>query len=283
MSTGGTSTGGWNGCSTSLTGCPEDNAVPEKGREGRSCDGMSIQCQNESCCTTLIVPGCTFAMGRSNTGCDEYSGGDSDEQDSVDGDPEHEVIVDSFLLDKYEVTVGRFRAFVGSQDDGGSWAPANEGDGAHPHVPGTGWQQAWDGNLPTSKAAWDDVLTCSSSYETWTPSAGANETKAMNCVSFYEAMAFCVWDWGYLPTEAEWEYAAAGGDQNRLYPWGATPPDCTLVNFGGCPANVDGVGNYTGLGRWGHEDLAGNVYEWVFDYYDSDWYDQASASGEKCL
>ncbi|MBN2197417.1 MAG: SUMF1/EgtB/PvdO family nonheme iron enzyme [Polyangiaceae bacterium] len=275
-STGGMATGGWNGCSASIDGCPEDHATPVQGRQGPSCGEMvGNECQSESCCTTLIVPGCEFAMGRSNTGCDQYTGGTSEEQ------PEHEVVVGSFLLDKYEVTVGRYRAFVASQPDDGSWAPANDGDGAHPGIPESGWQKPdWDGNLPTRKAVWDDGLTCNASYETWTPSVGGNEAKAINCVTYYEAMAFCVWDGGYLPTEAEWEYAAAGGDQNRLYPWGGAAPDCTLANFSNCLASVDVVGSYTGVGRWGHEDLAGNVWEWVFDFWRSDWYEDPTASGQ---
>ncbi len=49
---------------------------------------------------------------------------------------------------------------------------------------------------------------------------GTNETYAINCMTWYEAFAFWVWAGGRLPIEAEWEYAAAGGDENRLYPWG---------------------------------------------------------------
>ena len=57
---------------------------------------------------------------------------------------------------------------------------------------------------------------------TWTISPGANERKPLNWVSFYIAFAFCVWDDGRLPSEAEWNYAAAGGDeQEGRYPWGA--------------------------------------------------------------
>ena len=73
-----------------------------------------------------------------------------------------------------------------------------------------------------------------------------------------------------MPTEAEWEYAAAGGSENRLYPWGSADPmvDKTLANF----ASSDNspflaVGSHpSGNGRWGHRDLAGGVWEWNLDW-----------------
>ncbi len=215
-------------------------------------------------------------------GCDSFANGDTDEQS------EHPVVVSSYLLDRYEVTVGRFRAFVGSQADGGSFAPPNAGDGEHPGIPGSGWDRDWDPQLPTTRAAWDSRLTSTSTSCTWEPTPDANEAKAISCVTWYEAMAFCVWDGGYLPTEAEWEYAAAGGDENRRFPWGPAEPadDCSRANWTGCGLflgfpGVRPVGaSPTGTGRWGHRDLAGNVSEWVLDFYDSGFYDETAASGE---
>ncbi|MBN2193431.1 MAG: formylglycine-generating enzyme family protein [Polyangiaceae bacterium] len=262
-----------------IVGCPTVNATAVLGPRGPSCDGESgHECNGESCCTSLLVPGCTFAMGRSETGCDEDSVGSDDQ-------PEHDVTVESFYLDKYEVTVQRFRAFVESQVDGGSWAPAQEGDGAHPGIAGSGWQKAWDEELPTNRAVWDFRLCADDSIATWTSTPGSNETKAIISVDWYEAMAFCVWDGGRLPTEAEWEYAAAGGDENRRFPWGSVYPanDCVLANWAECSStrgNDAEVGQSPqGAGRWGHQDLAGNVAEWVLDHYRTDWYSAAGASG----
>lgn len=187
--------------------------------------------------------------------------------------------VSGFWLDKFEVTVGRFRKFVEAYP---ASKPA-KGAGAHPNIAGTAWQSAWDASLPADQIALMAGISDSSAcpnYRTWTVTPGSNEAKAMNCVSWYEAFAFCIWDGGFLPTEAEREYAAAGGSDNRLYPWGSNAPDCVRANMNGCVGGVDSVGaRPSGAGRWGHLDLTGNVHEQTLDWYDSAWYSSSSATG----
>ena len=91
----------------------------------------------------------------------------------------------------------------------------------------------------------------------------------MNCANWYEAFAFCIWDGGRLPTEAEWEYAAAGGDQNRLFPWGSDVAEPLPAAYNRTENRIVAVGSYPdGNGRWGHADLAGNLWEWTLDSCD---------------
>jgi formylglycine-generating enzyme required for sulfatase activity len=178
--------------------------------------------------------------------------------------------VSPFVLDKFEVTVGRFRAFVAA-GQGTRARPPGPGAGAHMQIPGSGWDPSWDGELVADAAALDAALQCDATYQTWTAAPGANEELPINCVTWYEALAFCAWDGGYLPTEAEWNYAAAGGDEQRAYPWsspaGSTEVDCAHANSVACLSASDRVGAASpeGDGRWGHADLAGNAFEWTLD------------------
>ena len=191
--------------------------------------------------------------------------------------------VSSFALDEYEVTVGRFRAFVSAWRAG--WVPP-AGSGKHVHVNGGqgladalgGFEPGWDPSDDAAIAPTDDVLACDASLSTWTPSPGSGESLPINCVNWWEARAYCIWAGGFLPSEAEWEYAAAGGDEQREYPWGAIAPgtddtyaiyDCNYpLGSGGCLGGAAPVGTAAlGVGRWGHFDLAGNVNEWTIDAF----------------
>ena len=236
------------------------------------------ECNGESCCTSIAVPRGTFKMGRGTESCTNCTAGcPGGVTCNADETPEHDVTVSAFSLDKYEVTVGRFRRYVDAYDALGAPPPANSG--AHPNIPGTGWQADWNGNLPADTATLQAAIQCQAPYYTW---GKGNEQLPIGCASWHLALAFCIWDGGRLPTEAEWEYAAAGGDENRLYPWASSlAPSCSLANYSNCVStNVAPVGSYaSGQGRWGHLDLAGNLLEWTFDWYSDLWYSNTSATG----
>jgi len=271
-STGGGGNGG-TGTGTGGAGNGGGGAAPS---EPPSCEG-GLDCGGLSCCTTANIAGATFMMGRSeDPNVDDYYPMGSDQEL-----PEHPAMVSGFRLDKFEVTVGRYRRFVDAFDG----TPPADGAGAHPLIGGSGWQSAWNNQLPSDKASLITEMTDCQAWDpnepsTWTASPGANENKPVNCVSWYVAFAFCAWDGGRLPTEAEWELAATGGVES-LYPWGNQLPDATHVVYD-CTypcAVIPDVGSVpAGDTAAGVSNLGGSLPEWTLDTYS----DYSSAACDDC-
>jgi serine/threonine protein kinase/formylglycine-generating enzyme required for sulfatase activity len=185
--------------------------------------------------------------------------------------------VTGFRLDKYEVTVGRFRAFKKAWEE--NYRPA-AGAGKHVHVNAgqglsdgmggfeVGWDAAWEAQVNVSDVAREG------SYTTWTATEGNNENLPVNYVNWFEGAAFCIWDGGFLPSETEWEYVATGGSEERTYPWGEASPGCDHANFVLDGASCSDTSTHSnpvgslplGEGLWKHSDLAGNVREWCLDW-----------------
>jgi formylglycine-generating enzyme required for sulfatase activity len=171
-----------------------------------------------------------------------WMGADSREPDEA---PRHRVYLDAYAIDRHETTNARYARFV---DAGGYrtealWSP-------------DGWQWVQRQHV-TAPFSWND------------PRFNA-PTQPVVGVAWYEAEAFCRFDGTRLPTEAEWERAARGPDE-RTFPWGETFEASRAQ--GPRASGTAAVGSHpTGASPFGIEDMAGNAWEWVADWYAADYY-----------
>jgi formylglycine-generating enzyme required for sulfatase activity len=251
-------------------------APPSCATSGAGIDNCGLG--SESCCMTIDVPGGTFVRSYDGVSCPGGAGAAPAPTLGCYTKPEHPATISAFALDKYLVTVARYQAYLDSARASG-WRPAS-GDGRHGYLNGgrglvdvgggrsfeAGWNEAW----------WTEALL-------QPPPAGDNGNNSprlpINGVTWFQAYAFCIWDGGFLPSEAEWNYAAAGGAEQRVYPWSVPPQnallDCEHAAYieagdpNACfPSGPYAVGDKSpaGDGRWGHTDLAGNQAEWTLDW-----------------
>ena len=155
--------------------------------------------------------------------------------------PVHLVHVDAFYMDTHEVTNAEYKSFLLANPE---WQKGRISDAFHSGK----YLKRWEGNnYPAGKG--DHPVTY---------------------VSWYGAMAYSAWVGKRLPTEAEWEKAARGGEAGRKYPWG----DTITANDANYDRNVDdttSVGSYAANG-YGLFDMAGNVHEWCLDAWDKTFY-----------
>jgi formylglycine-generating enzyme required for sulfatase activity len=223
-----------------------------------SCGALLGNCGSNplSCCNAPTIEGATF--NRYNNAA-------------------YPAKVGSVRLDRFEVTVGRFHAFVTAGRGTQTTAP-KAGDGAHPKVAGSGWSAAYNSSLPADTAGLTSALTTCDSFTNATYATDQlSANKPINCVSWYEAMAFCIWDGARLPSVAELELATRGGLQQRPQPWGSDPlgtnylfycstdPNACTTPVGG---SIKDVGSEPlGFGRWNHLDLYGSMREYALDIY----------------
>ncbi len=152
-----------------------------------------------------------------------------------DESPQRTIDLDAFRIARTETTN---REFAGCVAAGACRAPQSDGSGTPPRY----YSAAEYAEFPVVNVTWED------------------------------AAGFCQWAGGRLPTEAEWEKAARGTD-GAVYPWGDSAPSCALANFNNCVGEPSAVGSYSsGASPFGALDMAGNVWEWVADWYDKGYY-----------
>jgi formylglycine-generating enzyme required for sulfatase activity len=106
---------------------------------------------------------------------------------------------------------------------------------------------------------------------TATGSGNTADAEPRDMIEWQQARDVCGWLGGRLPSEAEWEHAAKGPTQ-RLYPWGDAAPSCELANYFGCGNDALPVGSKPLGASWcGALDMAGNLWEWVEDWWHADY------------
>jgi sulfatase modifying factor 1 len=190
-----------------------------------------------------------------------------------DGDATHMATITSFSMDKYDVTVARLIRYYDWLYGAQGAAPV-AGAGKSPHIAA---DPGWDVNYPLPATSQDMLNMLSCTGDTTAPDPNAtflniDQSLPANCVTFYVAYAFCIWDGGRLPTEAEWNYAAAGGSDQRYYPW-SDPPSSTTIDttravYSASGGQIKEVGSVpAGNGKYLQADLEGDVIEWTLDYY----------------
>jgi formylglycine-generating enzyme required for sulfatase activity len=188
----------------------------------------------------ILIPAGTFEMGSELGNEDEI--------------PVHMVYLDNFYIDKYEVTNEQyafFLTYMGNQEEDGEF-----------------WYDAFDFDSRIHPGG-----------DKWTVETGFENFPVIN-VTWYGAQAYCQFraHGGRLPTEAEWEKAARGVE-GFIYPWG----DLWLDNFANASegdrySQLGPVGRFPGgASPYGILDMAGNVQEWVADWYASDYYQNSPA------
>ncbi len=199
-------------------------------------EGLEKEVKGKDGAPMVLIPEGSFPMGvphgDRDGGRDEY--------------PRHDVFVNDFYIDKFELTNGRYLEFVKATKH------------RIPQNPKNATRNLWEGDTITESLADRPVVN----------------------VDWADAQAYCQWAGKRLPTEAEWEKAAKG-TADRRFPWGNVEPTNKHLNFNQQwigEKTLMPVGSYElGKSPFGVYDMAGNVWEWVNDWYDAKYYERSPA------
>ena len=212
-SAGGTATtGGTAASSGSSGGSSASGGTSAGGATPPSCSGLSATCGpsgNENCCTSLPVPGGTF-----------YRSYDDVTYTSMT----YPATVDAFFLDKYEITVGRFRQFVNA-GMGTQANPPAAGAGTHPLITGSGWDSAW--NTICWLTAAHQLLNCGYGNNLDRHGGGKREPCRELHGLVFGVCLLCV-GWGTAADRGRVELRGRGGSEQRAYPWSSPATSTTI-------------------------------------------------------
>ena len=243
-----------------LAGCGADDTITDQPKtsqtEANDNAPLRVITWEKDNAVMVLVPAGTFKMG------DPFAEGKTDEL------PVHEVTLDAFYMDRYEVTIGQYKQFLSETDHGT----------LPPQIPDWLAERAERADAVVDRRGQLGVG--------FTPPTDKHPVVG---ITFSDAQAYAEWAGKRLPTEAEWEYAARGGLTGKRYTWGNRAPEAADCNFSGVNPSQraeDGysytapVGKYPANG-YGLRDMAGNAWEWCSDWYSENYYSSSAPENPK--
>lgn len=249
--------------------CAPTRVRAERLAASRHASAERVRAASGSLADMVRLDGGTFLMGT-----------DSAEGFPADGEgPVREVSLDPFYIDLYPVTNAKFADFVSAsgyrtESERLGWSFVFQG-----HIPAERYAELVEATVPTAKW-WCKVSGANWSHPEGPDSSIENrENYPVVHVSWNDAQEFCRWAGKRLPTEAEWEYAARGGLEQKIYPWGneLTPEGRHLCNIwqGTFPTLDLAEDGYSGpapvdafpANGYGLYSVSGNTWEWCGDWF----------------